>query len=215
MARTKSSRQWLSRHFADPLVQRAQREGYRSRSAYKLLELDARDRLLRPGLTVCDLGAAPGGWSQVVVERLQGTGKVIATDLLPLPPLAGVTFIQGDFRESTVLEQLLSATGGEVGLVISDMAPNMSGIASIDQARAMALVELATEFAQQVLIRRGDFLVKVFEGEGIEAWLRNLRLLFDRVLIRKPKASRSESREIYVVARGYKGEEPRIMEKNG
>ena len=197
MKRSKTSKQWLREHVNDPFVQRAQKEGYRSRAAYKLLEIDERDRLLKPGTTVVDLGATPGGWSQVAA--IKGC-KVIALDLLPLQPLPGVEFIQGDFREEEVLVRLEEALGGkQAGLVISDMAPNISGISLSDQARAMYLAELALDFAIAHLKPGGAFLVKVFQGAGFEEYLRAMRSHFRRVVTRKPKASRGRSSELYLL----------------
>lgn len=197
MKRAKTSRQWMREHVSDPYVQRAQKEGYRSRAAYKLLEIDERDRLLKPGTMVVDLGATPGGWSQVASAR---GCRVIALDLLPLPPLRGVEFIQGDFREQEVLAQLERCLDGErAGLVISDMAPNISGIGMSDQARAMHLAELALDFAVQHLKPGGAFLVKVFQGVGFEAYIRQMRNHFAKVVTRKPKASRDRSRELYLL----------------
>ncbi len=197
MKRSKTSKQWMREHVNDPFVQRAQKEGYRSRAAYKLLEVDERDRLLKPGTVVVDLGATPGGWSQVAAAR---GCKVIALDLLPLQPLPGVDFIQGDFRESEVLAQLEEKLAGrQVGLVISDMAPNISGIGMSDQARAMHLAELALEFALQHLKPGGAFLVKVFQGAGFEAYIRLMRSYFGRVVTRKPRASRDRSSELYLL----------------
>lgn len=203
MKPSKTSKQWMREHVNDPYVQLAQKAGFRSRAAYKLLEIDERDHLLKPGMVVVDLGATPGGWSQVAATRVGSGGKVIALDLLPLDPLAGVSFIQGDFREESVLHQLeLALAGRPVGLVISDMAPNISGIVSADQARAMYLAELAMEFALEHLTPEGSFLVKVFQGEGFEAYLKNMRQHFDRVVSRKPKASRDRSSEVYLLASG-------------
>jgi len=203
MKPSKTSKQWMREHVNDPFVQLAQKEGYRSRAAYKLLEIDAKDRLLKPGTVVVDLGATPGGWSQVAAARVGRGGKVIALDLLPLDPLAGVDFIQGDFREDAVLRQLEGLLHGkQPGLVISDMAPNMSGVASADQARALHLAELAMEFALEHLARDGSFLVKVFQGAGFEDFLRLMRSRFSRVVTRKPKASRDRSSELYLLGSG-------------
>jgi len=197
MKRSKTSKQWMREHVNDPFVQRAQKEGYRSRAAYKLLEINERDRLLRLGTVVVDLGATPGGWSQVAAAR---GCKVVALDLLPLQPLPGVEFIQGDFREDEVLVQLEQKLGGrQAGLVISDMAPNISGIGMSDQARAMHLAELALEFALQHLQPGGAFLVKVFQGVGFEAYIRQMRSHFGKVVTRKPKASRDRSSELYLL----------------
>jgi 23S rRNA (uridine2552-2'-O)-methyltransferase len=205
MARSRSSGRWLREHFDDPFVQRAQREGWRSRAVFKLEEIDLRERLLRPGATVVDLGAAPGGWSQYALSRLQGRGRVIALDLLEMPALAGVEFIRGDFREQEVYEELLSRVGSDgASLVLSDMAPNMSGNRAVDQPRAMYLAELALELARSVLRPGGDLLVKSFQGEGFDSYLKTLRGLFGKVLSRKPAASRGRSRELYLVARNYR-----------
>ncbi|HHW77363.1 MAG TPA: 23S rRNA (uridine(2552)-2'-O)-methyltransferase RlmE [Xanthomonadaceae bacterium] len=206
MARGKSSARWLREHFTDEYVKRAQKEGYRSRAVYKLLEIHEKDRLLRPGLTVVDLGAAPGGWSQLAAQLVGGRGAVIALDLLPMEPLPGVGFIQGDFRETAVLERLLEMLNGRpVDLVISDMAPNTSGVKAVDQPRGMYLAELALDFARQCLRPGGDLLVKVFQGEGFDAFLKNLRAAFTTVAPRKPKASRARSAEQYLLARNYRG----------
>jgi 23S rRNA (uridine2552-2'-O)-methyltransferase len=203
MKPSKTSKQWMREHVNDPFVQLAQKEGYRSRAAYKLLEIDAKDRLLKPGTVVVDLGATPGGWSQVAAARVGRGGKVIALDLLPLVPMAGVDFIQGDFREQAVLGQLEESLQGKpVGLVISDMAPNISGVASADQARAMHLAELALEFALEHLKPDGSFLVKVFQGAGFEEFLKLMRSRFARVVTRKPKASRDRSSEVYLLGSG-------------
>ncbi len=202
-----SSRAWLKEHRTDQYVQRAQREGYRSRACYKLLEIQEKDGLIRPGHTVVDLGAAPGGWSQVVAEIVGDRGRVIASDILPMDSLADVQFIQGDFTEDSVLAEILQAVGEEgADLVISDMAPNMSGMNAVDQPRSMYLVELALDLARQVLKPGGAFLSKVFQGEGFDELLRDARSSFDRVLTRKPAASRPRSREVYLLATGFKGE---------
>ncbi len=203
MKPSKTSKQWMREHINDPFVQRAQKDGYRSRAAYKLLEIDERDHLLKPGMVVVDLGATPGGWSQVAATKVGRSGKVVGLDLLPLDPLAGVDFIQGDFREESVLKQLEALLENRpVGLVISDMAPNISGIPSADQARAMYLAELAMEFAVAHLTPDGSFLVKVFQGEGFETYLHQLRSSFRKVVSRKPKASRDRSSEVYLLASG-------------
>ncbi|KXS32600.1 MAG: Ribosomal RNA large subunit methyltransferase E [Candidatus Gallionella acididurans] len=203
MKPSKTSKQWMREHVNDPFVQLAQKEGYRSRAAYKLLEIDARDRLIKPGMVVVDLGATPGGWSQVAAAGVGRGGKVIALDLLPLDPLAGVDFIQGDFREPGALRQLeVFLQDKPVGLVISDMAPNMSGVVSADQARAMHLAELAMEFALEHLKADGSFLVKTFQGAGFEDFLRLMRSRFAKVVTRKPKASRDRSSEVYLLASG-------------
>ncbi|HEU0188759.1 MAG TPA: RlmE family RNA methyltransferase [Gallionella sp.] len=205
MKPSKTSKQWMREHVNDSFVQLARKEGYRSRAAYKLLEIDARDHLLKPGMVVVDLGATPGGWSQVAAAKVGRGGKVIALDLLPLDPLAGVDSIQGDFRDDTVLKQLEGLLQGkQVGLVISDMAPNISGVASADQARAMQLAELAMEFALEHLKPEGRFLVKVFQGEGFEVFYRLMRSHFAKVVTRKPKASRDRSSELYLLGSGKK-----------
>lgn len=206
MARSKSSTRWLREHFTDEYVRRAQAEGYRSRAVYKLLEIQEKDRLLRPGATVVDLGAAPGGWSQLAARLVGPRGAVIALDVLPVEPLVGVEFIQGDFRETAVLEGLLNVLNGRpVDLVISDMAPNITGIKAVDQPRGMYLAELALDFARQCLRPGGDFLVKAFQGEGIDPFLGELRAAFAAGLPRKPKASRARSAERYWLARNYRG----------
>ena len=206
MARSKSSARWLREHFTDEYVKRAQQEGYRSRAVYKLLEIHEKDRLLRPGLTVVDLGAAPGGWSQLAVRLVGGSGQVIALDILPMEPLPGVECIEGDFRETAVLEQLLTALDGRtVDVVLSDMAPNTSGVKAVDQPAVMYLAELALDFARQLLRPGGDFLVKVFQGEGFDTYLKALRAAFATVTPRKPRASRARSAEQYLLARNYRG----------
>ncbi len=205
MARSKSSRQWLDRHFHDSYVKQAKQEGYRSRAAYKLLEIQERDRILRRGQRVVDLGAAPGGWSQVAQDLVGPSGQVIALDLLPMEPLPRVCFVQGDFREEEPLQALEAALGGQsLNLVLSDMAPNTSGITAVDQPKAMYLAELALEFARNHLKPGGTLLVKTFQGAGFDAFLRELRESFSRVVSRKPRASRPESREVYLVASGCK-----------
>lgn len=202
MKRSKTSKQWMNEHVNDPYVQRAQKEGYRSRAAYKLLEIDERDHLFKPGMVVVDLGATPGGWSQVAAAKVGPGGKVIALDLLPLHPIHGVEFIQGDFREDSVLTELEEKLEGrKVGLVISDMAPNISGIGMADQARAMELAELALDFSVNHLNPGGTFLVKVFQGVGFEDYVKLMRSHFSRVLTRKPKASRDRSSELYLLGR--------------
>jgi len=198
--KNKTSKQWMHEHVNDPFVKRAQKEGYRSRAAYKLLEIDDRDHLIKPGKVVVDLGATPGGWSQVAASGVKPNGKVIALDLLPLDPLNGVEFIQGDFRDHAVLKQLEDLLQGRpVDLVISDMAPNICGVASADQARAMHLAELAMEFALQRLKPGGAFLVKVFQGVGFEGFYKLMRNRFSSVSTRKPKASRDRSSELYLL----------------
>ena len=206
MKRTRTSNAWLREHVNDTYVQRAKSEGYRSRAAFKLLEIDDRDHLIRAGEVVVDLGATPGGWSQVAAKRMQGKGRVIALDLLEMEPLHGVEFIQGDFREDVVLNQLETTLAGEkVGLVLSDMAPNMSGILLSDQARVMHLAELGLEFSRGWLKPNGAFLVKVFQGYGFEEFVREMREVFKSVATRKPDASRDRSAEIYLLGKGLKG----------
>jgi len=202
--RSKSSRQWLDRHFSDDYVKKAQQEGYRSRAAFKLLEIQKRDRPLKPGQIVVDLGAAPGGWSQIAKQLVGAKGRVIALDILEMEPLADIEFIQGDFCEDEPLQKLTDALDGcPVDLVISDMAPNVSGMTVVDQPRSMYLCELALDFAKQALEPGGGFIVKVFQGEGYDEYLRELRSSFKKVVTRKPNASRSKSREVYLVAQGY------------
>lgn len=206
MTRSKSSSRWLQEHFSDPYVKRAQTEGWRSRAVFKLQELIDRDRLLKPGMVVVDLGAAPGGWSQMVRERLGSTGRVIALDVLPMLGIAGVETIVGDFREPDVLKTLEDhLDGAAVDLVLSDMAPNLSGMASVDQPRAMHLAELAEDFARSHLGKGGSFLTKLFQGEGFDDYVRRLRQGYERVSMRKPKASRARSPEVYALATGKKG----------
>lgn len=200
-SRSKSSREWLKRQHNDDYVKRAVAEGYRSRAAYKLQEINARDKIFRPGMTVVDLGAAPGGWSQVACQ-LVGKGNVIAIDLLSIDPIDGVDIVIGDFREVEVQQETINKLDGrKVDLVISDMAPNFSGIRDIDLPRAVYLVEIAFEFAQEVLVPGGSLIVKIFQGEGFAECLQMLKGAFKTVVVRKPKASRSESREVYVIAR--------------
>ncbi|MGA6099384.1 23S rRNA (uridine(2552)-2'-O)-methyltransferase RlmE [Stutzerimonas marianensis] len=207
MARSKTSQRWLKEHFDDPYVKMAQRDGYRSRASYKLLEIQEKDRLLRPGMTVVDLGAAPGGWSQVASRVIGDRGRLIASDILPMDSIADVTFVLGDFTEDAVFGQILEAVGdSQVDLVISDMAPNMSGVKVADQARAMFLCELALDLAMKVLAPGGDFLIKIFQGEGFDAYLKEVRQNFDKVQMRKPLSSRDRSREQYLLARGYRGQ---------
>jgi 23S rRNA (uridine2552-2'-O)-methyltransferase len=207
MARTKTSKQWLKEHFEDEYVKRSQELGYRSRASFKLLEIQDKDRLIRPGMTVVDLGAAPGGWSQVAARLVGAKGRVLASDILPVDPLPGVEFIQGDFTEEAVLGKLLDALGDKgADLVISDMAPNMSGMKGVDQPRAMYLAELALDLARSVLAPGAYFLVKVFHGEGLETYQADLRASFDKVKVRKPAASRARSSEIYLLAEGFHGQ---------
>jgi len=203
--RSASSKRWLHEHRSDTYVKQARHEGYRSRAVYKLEELDQRDHLLKPGISIVDLGAAPGGWCQYVQRRLGDKARIVALDVLPMDPIPGVTFIQGDFRDATVLEALEAAVGeAKVDLVLSDMAPNISGVDAADQAGTVHLAELALEFAQARLKPGGAFVAKLFQGEGFDEFLRQLRQSFRKVALRKPKASRPRSREIYLVARGLR-----------
>lgn len=205
MARSKSSKQWLRDHFADPYVKRAQREGYRSRAAYKLLEIQQKDKLLKPGMVVVDLGAAPGGWSQVAINCVGRKGRVFALDILAMPEITGVEFIEGDFREEGVLAALRARLEGlPVDVLLSDMAPNMSGLSGVDQPRVMYLAELALDLSRQVLHPGGVMLIKLFQGEGFDAFLLELRKHFSQVLVRKPPASKQRSPEVYLVAKGFK-----------
>lgn len=205
MSRSKSSKRWLTEHFDDAFVKQAQQQGLRSRSAFKLLEIQEKDQLMSSQMKVVDLGAAPGGWCQVAQDFIGPQGKVIALDILPMEPLDNVSFIQGDFTGDEALQALESLVNGvKLDLVLSDMAPNMSGVDAVDQPRAMYLTELALDFAVQNLRPSGDFLVKIFQGEGFDEYLRQCRSLFKKVLIRKPKASRPRSREVYLLARGLK-----------
>ena len=200
-----SSKAWMHEHVNDEFVKRAQKEGYRARAAYKLIEIDDKDKLIKPGMTIVDLGATPGSWSQVANQRLKGQGRIIALDLLEMEPIKGVAFIQGDFREEAVLRQLESSLQGkQVDLVIADMAPNMSGITIVDQAGAAYLTELALEFSRDWLKPSGNFLVKVFIGAGFDEILASMRGLFDKVVTRKPKASRGRSNEVYLLGLGKK-----------
>ena len=206
MARSKSSAGWLQEHFRDSYVKQSQRDGYRSRASYKLLEIHHKDKLIRPGMHVLDLGAAPGGWSQVAAQLVGEKGRVVASDLLKMQTLKGVEFVEGDFSEDNVYQLILEKLeGAPVDLVISDMAPNMTGVSTVDQAQSMSLVELAVDMADQILKPGGSFLTKVFQGSGFDDLLRLLRSKFDKVLTRKPDASRSRSRELYLLARGFRG----------
>ncbi|HDS1818459.1 MULTISPECIES: 23S rRNA (uridine(2552)-2'-O)-methyltransferase RlmE [Pseudomonas] len=204
--RSKSSANWLREHFNDPFVKQAQKDGYRSRASYKLLEIQEKDRLIRPGMSVIDLGAAPGGWSQVTSRLIGGQGRLIASDILEMDSIPDVTFIQGDFTQDEVLQQILDAVGdSHVDLVISDMAPNMSGTPEVDMPRAMFLCELALDLATRVLKPGGDFLIKIFQGEGFDMYLKDVRTKFDKVQMRKPSSSRDRSREQYLLGKGFKG----------
>jgi 23S rRNA (uridine2552-2'-O)-methyltransferase len=203
--RSKSSDRWLKEHFADPFVQKARAEGYRSRAVFKLEEIDRRERLLRPGQVVLDLGAAPGAWSQYARQRVGAAGRLIASDILPMEALAGVEFVQGDFREATVLGQLLArAPGRTVDVLLSDMAPNLSGVDVIDQPRAMYLAELALNLGADVLKAGGSALIKVFQGSGFEDLVRTARQRFGKVKLVKPGASRSRSPEMYLLAMQFR-----------
>lgn len=205
MARTRSSASWLSRHLSDPFVKQAQKDGYRSRAAYKLIELNEKDRLIRPGMRVLDLGSAPGGWSQVAGRLVGAKGRVLATDILPMDALKNVDFIQGDFTEDEVVERLLAwLDGGRFDLVISDIAPNITGIAAADQAASIHFLELALDTVVKTLRPGAGFVAKMFQGAGSDQYLVQLRRHFDKVSIRKPAASRKESREVYVVAKGFR-----------
>lgn len=200
----------MKEHFDDPYVKQSWQDGYRSRASYKLLEIDEKDKLLRPGMTVIDLGAAPGGWSQIAAEKVGPQGMVIASDILDMDGLADVSFVQGDFTEEAVLNAILERLENRpVDLVMSDMAPNMSGMAAIDQPQAMYLVELALELARETLSPGGQLLVKVFQGEGFDSYLKELRESFKRVVTRKPGASRARSREVYLLAEGFRGHDQR------
>jgi 23S rRNA (uridine2552-2'-O)-methyltransferase len=204
MGRSKSSHIWMQRHVNDEYVQRAQRDGYRSRASYKLLEIQEKDKVLKPGQVVVDLGAAPGGWSQVAAAIVGDRGKVLAMDILEMDGVPGVEFLQGDFREQEVMEQLIYLLEGRaVDLVVSDIAPNASGVRAVDQPRAMYLAELALDFARTTLKPGGAFVTKLFQGEGFDDYIRDARSSFSRVVTRKPKSSRAKSREVYMVATGY------------
>lgn len=205
MGRSKSSRRWLDEHVNDPYVKQAQKDGYRSRASYKLIELNEKDKLIRPAMLIMDLGSAPGGWSQVAGRLVGHRGRVLATDILPMDSLENVDFIQGDFTEEAVFNEILAQLGGtRPDLIISDIAPNITGIDAADQASSMYLVELALDMARQVLKPRGNFVTKLFQGEGSDAFLKDLRTSFEKVVIRKPGASRPRSREVYVVAKAFK-----------
>lgn len=205
MARSRSSGRWLSEHFSDEYVKQAQAQGYRSRAVFKLKELDERERLFKPGMVALDLGAAPGGWSQYAAERIGKSGKIIALDLLPVEEIPGVTFIQGDFREEDILAQLMAELAGRpVDVVLSDMAPNMSGNRVVDQARGMHLAELALETVRETLKPGGAFVTKLFQGPDVDAYVKEVRALFTSVAVRKPKASRDRSPEVYLVGKSKK-----------
>lgn len=199
--RSKSSSRWLQEHVSDHHVKQAQASGYRSRAAFKLLQLDEKDNLLRPGITVLELGAAPGGWTQVVSEKIGGRGRIVASDILPMDGLPGVEFIQGDFHEQSVADAIIQSVSPGADLVLSDMAPNITGVAATDQARVMALADLALEMSVDVLKPNGAYAVKLFQGAGFDIYIQELRKKFKDVKLRKPQASRARSREVYVVAR--------------
>jgi len=206
MARSKTSLGWLKRHVNDPYVKQAQKDGYRSRASYKLLEVQEKYKLIRPGMSVVDLGAAPGGWSQVTSRLIGGQGRLIASDILEMDSIPDVTFIQGDFTQDEVLAQILEAVGNsQVDLVISDMAPNMSGTPAVDMPKAMFLCELALDLAERILKPGGNFVIKVFQGEGFDAYVKGARQKFDKVQMIKPDSSRGSSREQYMLAWGYRG----------
>ena len=206
MARSKTSLGWLKRHVNDPYVKQAQKDGYRSRASYKLLEVQEKYKLIRPGMTVVDLGAAPGGWSQVTSRLIGGQGRLIASDILEMDSIPDVTFVQGDFTQDEVLAQILDAVGNsQVDLVISDMAPNMSGTPEVDMPKAMFLCELALDLAARILKPGGNFVIKVFQGEGFDAYVKDARQKFDKVQMIKPDSSRGSSREQYMLAWGYRG----------
>jgi len=206
MSQSKTSKAWLKEHFDDRFVKQSQQDGYRSRASYKLLELQEKDNLIAPGMTVVDLGSAPGGWSQVAARLVGSKGRVVASDILEMDSVAGVTFIKGDFTDDDVYQSILNAMKGELAdLVISDMAPNMSGMNAVDQPAAMYLVELALDLGTQVLKPGGNFVAKVFQGEGFEAYLKSMRDNFQKVITRKPDSSRARSREVYLLGKGFKG----------
>lgn len=205
MTRSKSSQRWLQEHHADPYVLKARREGYRSRAVYKLMELQEKDSLLRPGQFVIDLGAAPGGWTEYASQFCADQGRLIAVDILPMDPVADAIIIQGDFTEQSVLQEILGhVDNAKVDLVLSDMAPNISGIETVDQPKSMYLVELAFDLTLQVMDKKGSFAVKIFQGEGFDEMVREFRKAFKVVKFRKPLASRSRSREVYAVCQGLK-----------
>ncbi|BBP68798.1 ribosomal RNA large subunit methyltransferase E [Pseudomonas sp. Seg1] len=206
MARSKTSLGWLKRHVNDPYVKQAQKDGYRSRASYKLLEIQEKYKLIRPGMNVVDLGAAPGGWSQVTSRLIGGQGRLIASDILEMDSIPDVTFIQGDFTEDAVLAQILEAVGNsQVDLVISDMAPNMSGTPEVDMPKAMFLCELALDLAERILKPGGNFVIKIFQGEGFDVYLKDARKKFEKIQMIKPDSSRGSSREQYMLAWGYRG----------
>ena len=206
MARSKSSSAWLQEHFKDQYVLKSQQEGYRSRAAYKLLQIQEKDKIIKPGMNVVDLGAAPGGWSQVARQFVGAKGKVVALDILPMEQLAQVEFVLGDFQEEVVLNELLAMVNNEpIDLVISDMAPNITGVKAVDQPKSIYLLELAIDLADQVLKPGGTLLMKIFQGEGFQPLLAELRQRYQKVITRKPDASRTRSAEVYLLAKGFKG----------
>ncbi|MDO6474607.1 23S rRNA (uridine(2552)-2'-O)-methyltransferase RlmE [Alteromonas sp. 1_MG-2023] len=206
MARSKTSKKWMEEHVNDPYVKKAQADGYRSRASYKLLEINEKDKLFRPGSVVMDLGSAPGGWSQIVAPIVGDNGRVIASDILPMDSIIGVDFIQGDFTDEAVYDQIVNTLGDDrVDVVVSDMAPNMSGVNTTDQYASMYLVELALDMARNVLQPGGSFCAKVFQGVGYDEYVKDVRTSFSKVVVRKPAASRPRSREVYLVATGFKG----------
>jgi 23S rRNA (uridine2552-2'-O)-methyltransferase len=206
MARSKTSKQWMDEHVNDPYVKKAKIDGYRSRASYKIIEINEKDKIIRPGNIVMDLGSAPGGWSQVVAKLVGESGRVIASDILPMDGILGVSFIQGDFTEAAVYDQILSMLNGDkVDAVVSDMSPNLSGVNTTDQYSSIYLVELALDMARNVLKPDGSFCAKVFQGVGYEEYAKDVRKSFDKVIVRKPAASRARSREVYIVGKGFKG----------
>jgi 23S rRNA (uridine2552-2'-O)-methyltransferase len=206
MARSKTSKQWMDEHVNDPYVKKAKIDGYRSRASYKIIEINEKDKIIRPGNIVMDLGSAPGGWSQVVAKLVGESGRVIASDILPMDGILGVSFIQGDFTEAAVYDQILSMLNGDkVDAVVSDMSPNLSGVNTTDQYSSIYLVELALDMARNVLKSGGSFCAKVFQGVGYEEYAKDVRKSFDKVIVRKPAASRARSREVYIVGKGFKG----------
>jgi 23S rRNA (uridine2552-2'-O)-methyltransferase len=206
MARSKTSKQWMDEHVNDPYVKKAKIDGYRSRASYKVIEINEKDKIIRPGYTVMDLGSAPGGWSQVVAKLVGESGRVIASDILPMDGILGVSFIQGDFTEAAVYDQILSMLNGDkVDAVVSDMSPNLSGVNTTDQYSSIYLVELALDMARNVLKPGGSFCAKVFQGVGYEEYVKEVRKSFDKVIVRKPAASRARSREVYIVGKDFKG----------
>ena len=206
MARSKTSKKWMEEHVNDPYGKKAQADGYRSRASYKLIEINEKDKLFGPGSVVMDLGSAPGGWSQIVAPVVGENGRVIASDILPMDSIIGVDFIQGDFTDEAVYDQILQVLGDDqVDVVVSDMAPNQSGVKTTDQYASMYLVELALDMARNVLQPGGSFCAKVFQGVGYDEYVKDVRSSFNKVVVRKPAASRPRSREVYLVATGFKG----------